>query len=390
MLLSESRKAWLSLERYEVAVIGGSIAGLTVASELAKRGISVCVFEEHNEIGEPEKCDGLVSLNLLRRFGYQPSLGTIQDMIKRGVLHSPSGKELSFETGKMELAVLDRSLYDMQLYKTAEYRGADVRTGTRVKKFRSQGALFEVITEKEAVNTGFVVDATGPSSAPRQGIIPAAKYELEADWIDDSSFHVFFDQRYFPGFFGWIISSGKKRAKIGAAGRGINPFYSLEYLLLGKEYTPIKKIGSPIYVGGPSYPFSEGKIVKVGESAGQVKPTTAGGISLAVASSVIAARWIAETIDSSNIMLLQNYQKDWIRMFGREMRLMLSTRKFFESLSNSDLNKFFSVAVERGMDKYIGNADFDFHISTVIRRIGIRNIVNIAGIYLTSLIKSFF
>ena len=40
---------------------GGSVAGLGFAAEASKRGLSVLVLEEDKEIGEPEKCDGLVT-----------------------------------------------------------------------------------------------------------------------------------------------------------------------------------------------------------------------------------------------------------------------------------------------------------------------------------------
>lgn len=390
MALSESKKGWLSLENFDVAVIGGSVAGLSLAAEMAKIGYTVCVFEEHQEIGEPEKCDGLVSLNLLRRAGYQPSFNIIQDFVKKGVLHSPSGKELSFDTRNMELVVLDRSQYDKQISKTAEYRGAEVRTNTRVRRIKQESKKVEVLSDSGSITASFAVDASGPSSAPKRGLIPAAKYEIEGEWIEGSSFHVFFDQRLFPCFFGWIISSGKQKAKAGAAGRSINPFLSLERLLSNKKYNIVRKIGSPIYIGGPSYPFVSGRILKVGESAGQVKPTTAGGISLAVLSSVLAARYISEALESSKPEVLVKYQRDWQKLFGREMKLMLSARRFFESLQNKDIERIFSAISERGLQKKVGAVDFDFHVSSLIKSIGIKNMISIARISALSLLVSLF
>src|SRR5579885_1079661 len=157
MALSESKKGWLSLENFDVAVIGGSVAGLSLAAEIAKIGYTVCVFEEHQEIGEPEKCDGLVSLNLLRRAGYQPSFNIIQDFVRKGVLHSPSGKELSFDTRNMELVVLDRSQYDKQVWKTAEYRGAEVRTNTRVRRIKQESKKVEVFSDSGSITASFAV-----------------------------------------------------------------------------------------------------------------------------------------------------------------------------------------------------------------------------------------
>jgi digeranylgeranylglycerophospholipid reductase len=378
------------MDRYDVAVIGGSVAGLTFGAEAAKRGISVCILEEHQEIGEPEKCDGLVSLNMLRMFGYQPSISTIQEYIRKGVLHSPLGRSLEFDTGRMELAVLDRSLYDKQLFKTAEYRGAEINTGIRVKKIRKTENSVIVEAEDKEIEARFVIDASGPSSSPRKGLIPAAKYEIEADWVESSSFHVYFNQEIFPGFFGWVISSGKKRAKVGVAGRNINPYVSLENFLAGSDFTLIRRIGSPIYIGGPSYPFVNGRVVKVGESAGQVKPTTAGGISLAVASAVLAARWVCEAVEYSSVKILKNYERDWRKRFGREMRLMLSMRMFFESLTNTQIERLFSLALEHKLQEIIIGADFDFHASSILRNMGMKKALRIFLPSFPSLFRAMF
>jgi flavin-dependent dehydrogenase len=77
-------------QTYDVLVAGGSIAGLAFASEAAKRGAKVLVAEEHPEIGEPEKCDGLVNLRGLRKYGYPPDAGVIQSEIAAAVIHSPT------------------------------------------------------------------------------------------------------------------------------------------------------------------------------------------------------------------------------------------------------------------------------------------------------------
>jgi len=97
---------------YDVIVAGGSVAGLTFAAEAAKEGTEVLVLEEHQEIGEPEKCDGLVGLRGLRRLGYAPRRDVVQSEIRSAVIHSPAGKHLSVSAESLEVVVLDRSAYD--------------------------------------------------------------------------------------------------------------------------------------------------------------------------------------------------------------------------------------------------------------------------------------
>ena len=45
----------------------------------------------------------------------------------------------------------------------------------------------------------------------------------------------------------------------------------------------------------------------MGESAGQVKPTTAGGIMTSVAGAVMAAHWVSESLRLDDPDLLGNY-----------------------------------------------------------------------------------
>ncbi|TLY14632.1 MAG: hypothetical protein E6K84_01970 [Thaumarchaeota archaeon] len=270
-----------TLSRFDAIVVGGSVGGLSFAGEAAKRGLSVLVLEEHDEIGEPEKCDGLVSLRGLSRYGLAPSGGAIQSSVREGVIHPPSGPECSVDARALEVVVIDRSRYDKQLAENASELGAIIKTGLRVQRAAEKGELVTV-DAGQTYESDYLVDATGPASAPAGGILPAAKYEVEADWVEEGRVEVFVDQARYPGFFAWTIPYGARRAKVGAAGRGINPFKALDALLESRPHKVIRRVAAPIYVGGPAGRFVSGRKVWVGESAGQVKPTTAGGIATSI------------------------------------------------------------------------------------------------------------
>ena len=119
-----------------MVVGGGSVAGLAFAAEASKRGLSVLVLEEDKEIGEPEKCDGLVSLHELRRYA-MPEKSCIQSHVTKGTVFSPSGRKASLDASRLEVVVIDRSAFDKQLARNAEAWGAEVRLGTRVTGWRS-------------------------------------------------------------------------------------------------------------------------------------------------------------------------------------------------------------------------------------------------------------
>ncbi len=364
----------------DVVVAGGSIAGLVFAAEAAKAGLRVLVAEEHPEVGEPEKCDGLVSLTGLRKYGYSPSEGVVQDRIHSAVLHSPSGRRVAVDAAPLEVVVLDRSAYDKQAAAAAEAAGAEVMTGSRVGDAQEKSDSVTVKVGDEEVRAKFLVDATGPASSPRRGILPAAKYEVEGDWIRQHVVEVFLDARQYPGFFAWVIPFGKHRAKVGAAGRGISPFRALDGFLEGRGSRVLRKVSAPIYVGGPAQRFVQGRRVFVGESAGQVKPTTAGGIMTSMAGGVAAARWVASSLSKGRPSLLAGYQREWERGFMKEMKTMLRLRGVFEKLSNNDLDTVFSVLASSRAVRRMSQTDFDFHATALLGALGVPGLLKVARV----------
>jgi len=366
-----------TLSRFDAIVVGGSVGGLSFAGEAAKRGLSVLVLEEHDEIGEPEKCDGLVSLRGLRRYGLAPSGGAIQSSVIEGVIHPPSGPECSVDARALEVVVIDRSRYDKQLAENASELGAIIKTGLRVQRAAEKGDLVTV-DAGQTYECDYLIDATGPASAPAGGILPAAKYEVEADWVVEGRVEVFVDRARYPGFFAWTIPYGVRRAKVGAAGRGINPFKALDALLESRPHKVIRRVAAPIYVGGPAGRFVSGRKVWVGESAGQVKPTTAGGIATSIGGGVIAAKWVAESVHSHDPSRLEGYEREWRETFEKEMRAMMRLRGVFERLSNREVDLLISTLSSPKLLARLSKSDFDFHATALLSALGVVGLLTLA------------
>ncbi|HYC11455.1 MAG TPA: NAD(P)/FAD-dependent oxidoreductase [Nitrososphaerales archaeon] len=367
-------------KKYDAVVGGGSVAGLAFAAEAAKRGISVLVAEEHDEIGEPEKCDGLVSLRGLRRYGFAPKREVIQNEIASAVVHSPGGRDLAVNATGLDVVVLDRSAYDKQLAERAESWGARLQTRARAAVATESHQGVSVNVGGELVEAKYYVDATGPSSSHRSGILSAAKYEIEADWINERVVEIFADAEKYPGFFAWVIPYGPRLAKVGAAGRGIDAFEALDSFLSTRPHKRLRRVAAPIYVGGPVEEFAVGRRVKVGESAGQVKPTTAGGISTSVAGAVIAARWLSDSIQLGEPAMLARYQPDWESRYLKEMRSMLRIRRVFSKLSNPDMDSVVSLLSSPKLLTKLSRSDFDFHASALLGALGVTGILRLAKV----------
>ena len=266
------------MEEYDVVIAGGSISGLTSAREVAKKGYSVLVLEEGFEIGTPDHCGGLVSKSALYDLRIEPTEKTFDSMINSALIFSPNGKQIEINSKKQEVLVVNRRELDKQVALQAEQSGAEIRVKTSFIEKTKRG----VRTSNGEIDCKILVDCRGVSALinnQRDGILSSAQYEVYADWITDGQVEVYFDQTKYPGFFAWIIPSGKGIGKVGIAGREINVSNMMEKLLRNKgKHSIIRKIFAPIWIKGPIKNFISGNIVITGDAAGQSKPTTAGGI----------------------------------------------------------------------------------------------------------------
>jgi digeranylgeranylglycerophospholipid reductase len=375
---------------YDAVVGGGSVAGLAFAAEACKRGLNVLVLEEDKEIGEPEKCDGLVSLQELRRY-VMPEKSCIQSHVTKGIVFSPSGRKASLDASRLEVVVIDRSAFDKQLARSAEGWGAEVKLGTRVTGVEERADGVKVRAGSEVYSCSYYVDATGPTGVMkfnRHGLVPTAKYEVEGDWFTDGEVEVYTDQEKYPGFFAWVIPRGPGIAKVGAAGFGINSVKALEAFLASRDSKIVSKVACTIYVGGPIDQFVSGRTIYVGESAGQVKPTTAGGIPSSVAAGVIAARWLGDSVMSKDHSLMARYQPDWSARYGKEYRLMTRLRHIYENLSNNDLDKLVATLQRPKVAAKLASGSFDFHASSALSALGVKGLLQLAGVLVSSEAKS--
>jgi digeranylgeranylglycerophospholipid reductase len=379
-----------SSRSYDAVVGGGSVAGLAFAAEACKRGLNVLVLEEDKEIGEPEKCDGLVSLQELRRYA-MPEKSCIQSRVTNGTVFSPSGRKASIDASRLEVVVIDRSAFDKQLARSAEGWGAQVRLGARVTGVEERTDGVKVSAGSEVYSCSYYIDATGPTGVMkfnRRGLVPTAKYEVEGDWFTDGEVEVYADQEKYPGFFAWVIPRGPGIAKVGAAGFGINSVKALEAFLAGRDSKIVSKVACTIYVGGPIDQFVSGRTIYVGESAGQVKPTTAGGIPSSVAAGVIAARWLADATLLKDPSLIARYQPDWSARYGKEYRLMTRLRHIYENLSNKDLDKLVATLQRPKVAAKLASGSFDFHASAALSALGVKGLLQLAGVLVSSEAKS--
>ncbi|HWP34887.1 MAG TPA: NAD(P)/FAD-dependent oxidoreductase, partial [Thermodesulfobacteriota bacterium] len=114
----------------DVLVVGGGPAGLYAAQRLAQQGLSVEVFEEHERIGEPVHCTGIVGAEVFALPGVPRT--AVLAAPAAGRFHAPAGHSFTYAGQGEEVWVIDRGAFDRALAERAVQAGAVVTTGARV------------------------------------------------------------------------------------------------------------------------------------------------------------------------------------------------------------------------------------------------------------------
>ncbi len=129
------------------------------------------------------------------------------------------------------------------------------------------------------------------------------------------------------------------------------------------------------YGGIPIKPLAKSysnRLIVVGTAAGQVKPTTGGGIYYGLLCADIAATNLHQALESNNLSArnLASYEKDWKRKLGQELRTGYWARKFYERLSDTQVDRIFDIIRLNDITEALLKEDdlsFDWHSRAVSR-----------------------
>jgi digeranylgeranylglycerophospholipid reductase len=376
---------------YDVIIAGGSVSGLLAGREIAAKGLSVAILEEDAEIGTPEHCGGLVSINGIQNLGIIPSSNAIENKIKYARIFSYS-KIFELNAQEQKVIVLDRRVFDKQIAFQTQRLGGDIRVRCSMRSISQKNDsgndddhhhyYYDVRTSEGNLKCNYFVDARGVTSIlqrNREGILQSAQYEVYASWIERDTIEVKFDSERYPGFFAWIIPTGRGKAKVGVAGKSINAANALKSYMdsKGQSYSVIRKVYAPIWVRGPLETFVFGRTLIIGDAAGQTKPTTAGGIYTCGMGGIFAGRAIAEAIQQNNDKLLYDYPKNWFSIFKEEFDKMIIARHLLERLDNKAIDELFSTITQVETEQLSKTGDFDFHSSALAKMLGAKGAAKI-------------
>ena len=343
-----------------ITIVGAGPAGSYLGYLLAKQGKDVTILEEHNEVGAPVQCTGIVTHSIEKFFKLRKEV--IAQKLDKVVVVSKNNR---IEVNVDEI-VMWRNKFDQFVAEMAQDAGAKVLLEHKFLDLNDRSSIR--IKDKKSnkikdLKTDIIVGADGPYSSvaksagldsnSRNYIGMQAKVKLR---MDTSSFETYFGSD-FPDFFGWCVPESDNIARIGIGcfENAEEHFYKFLKKRTGKKDVLCWESGLiPLY--NPKKILQKGNVYLIGDAATQVKATTGGGI----IPSIKAAHTLSDCIANS-----KNYSKEFRKQSGKELLLHLRIRKILNKFSDKDYDKLLDLMSQEKVRKILKKYDRDTPIPLV-------------------------
>ena len=370
-------------------IVGGGPVGSYTAFKLAEAGYDVVVLEQKERVGEVVCCTGIVSQECVRAFGIDDSV--ILWRANSARLFSPSGSLLRVWREETQACILDRVAFDVSMAGRAQGGGAKYALGNQVSDIRvgNDRVVVEVACQEERLNfearAAVIATGFGSKLIERLGLgkvgdfVVGAQADVDINGVDEVE--VYFGQETAPGFFAWLVPTMPGRARVGLLSRH-SPGQYLKKLISslvaqGKVVSPEAEIS---YGSIPLKPLARTygeRLLVVGDAAGQVKPTTGGGIYYGLLCADIATDTLHQALKSDELSAgsLARYEREWKKKLKRELEIDYYARKFYERLSDERIDRIFDIIKSNNIAQDLLDEEdlsFDWHGKVMLRLMGHR------------------
>ena len=364
---------------YDVAIVGAGPIGSTLAYELAKENIKVCLFDKKKVIGLPLQCAGIINKRVLDINQIPEEF--ILNKVKGAFIHTRN-HSLTVSKDEDQALVIDRVALDQYLFKRAIQEGVDSYLSSKVISIDdiSGEVKFKRDSNVESIKSKVVVGADGPLSVVSSAIgndfnyFCASQYLVKVDDIEEMSFvDLYAYENLFPGFI-WAIPTYKNIFRIGLFSEYdykeqseiLDDFLKNDFKYY--NYEVIEKYKGKIPIYNKCNRLYKNRALLIGDAASQVKPTTGGGLLIGFEAvkmakeSIVNALTFNDELNSDGIVenggeilqdVFKDYQKDFEERFLKEMSYQFKVQETLCTLSDDDLDFFLVKLKENDADKLI-------------------------------------
>jgi digeranylgeranylglycerophospholipid reductase len=348
----------------DVVVIGGGPGGMAAATALAARGWAVTVLEEHDHIGAPVHCTGVLAAEVIDAM--QVPSAAVLNPLSTVRFVAPAGHDFEYTTATTEAVVIDRMLFDSELARRAATAGAVIAKGRRVTAVDPCADSVRVtFADGETLAARAVVLACGANYTfqRRLGLgmpstfLQSAQMELPADRLGEVEIH--FGSEIAPKGFAWAVPVQRPSgtfARIGVMAEGDAGAWFSRMLARVRDRwsvavpdaaTPRRRM---LPLGSVRKTYAD-RVLAVGDAAGLVKPTTGGGIYYSVVSGEIAGEVLDASLTANALSAssLREYERRWRSRFQSEFNAQLALRFVAQRMRDTDIDALFHLAKTDGI-----------------------------------------
>ena len=361
---------------FDVTVVGCGPAGAQVAKKLSDAGKSVLVLDHRSEIGD-KLCTGIVGSEL---YNHYPEVKKfIYSEANSAKIFNNSEHIIDVKKDETQALIIDRVKFIQSIINNAKKSGATLKkqrlvTSSEVgKEYVKVSAKFG--SKEEIYYSKLLIIASGFNSkfAKSLGFNLSKNYiygyQTKISNLNLDEVNVFTGSTLPKGHFGWLVPTVKNEGFCGILGKEKLKNNGKAFLLeMQKKYNFEIKEKTKVW-GIPVKPVNKNysrRCLLIGDVAGQVKPTTGGGIYYAMRSSDIASEIVINCLENERFSSkdLSLYSKKWEQLFKNELRIGLFARQFYESLDDKDIVKILEHIKDSEM--IASDINFDWHSKIIM------------------------
>jgi geranylgeranyl reductase len=374
-----------SSETVDVVVIGGGPSGATAATDLARRGFSVCLLDREGRI---KPCGGAIPPKLIEEFEIPDALLVARVNSARMISPKDVAVDMPIEGGFV--GMVDREFFDKWLRQRAASVGVDVRQGTFERIDRDADGVAVVHFsprdgEPQQLRARAIIGADGAMSAvAKQCVAGADKIRYVAAYheivripnsMSESKFagaaqsanapksageysatrcDVFYQGKLSPDFYAWIFPHGETASVgVGSARKGFSlrgAVGDLRGVASLSKFETIRREGAPIPMK-PLPRWDNGRdVVLAGDAAGVVAPASGEGIYYAMAGGRFAAEAVTLFLETGNAGALREARRRFMKAHGMVFWVLGIMQRFWYS-TDKRRERFVSICRDEDVQR---------------------------------------
>jgi len=323
------------MEHWEVAIIGGGIAGLSVGKFLAEKGIPFVLLEEHDKFFQKACGEGFIKNIATHEFyDLYGSKKGLYNEIWETVIHTKYGPVIV----EMPIIMTNKNIVEKELARQAQLQGT-IRMGEKVDK------IVDGVLIPQQIKPKIIVGADGCFSLVRDyiGVHPpklgmAAEGICSETALDPTQCHVIMKKELVKDGYAWYFpKDGLWNIGIGCQER---EHFRDAFSKFKQQHVVKKWRGSPLPINRPLKSYGKNAII-IGDAAAHVVALLGEGNMHSMVAAQIAADVIEKQLSHTfNSIDFREYHHRCMHTFGTYLRHLYYISQIFHKAIPSEYIRY--------------------------------------------------